>query len=65
MKTLELNQMENLTGGRDCDGQATSALLATAGATVAVLTAGTGVLLLSLASFFVSWNNLGNCAARE
>ncbi len=61
MKTLELNQMERVNGGADCEGQVTASLLASAALISAAVIAGPFGLALASASFLVSWNNLGNC----
>ena len=61
MKTLELNQMENIEGGNDCSGQVNAALLASAAFVFAAFVAGPFGLLLAGASYFVAWDNLGDC----
>ncbi|WP_430408584.1 hypothetical protein [Kordia sp.] len=67
MKTLELNQMQNLQGGDDgyCTGSAAQVLLTTGVLFFSVATGGLGAILAAGAAWYLTMDSIGNGACYE
>jgi hypothetical protein len=65
MKKLELNQMENLEGGKYCTKEATGILLATGTLFFVAATGGLGAFALAGFSFYLSIDSAasGSCTS--
>lgn len=60
MKTLELNQMENLEGGKYCTKETAGMLLAVGGLAVTVATGGLFAIAVAGFSFYLSVDSVAN-----
>ena len=65
MKKLELNQMENLEGGKYCTKEAVGVLLATGSLIFAAATGGLGALAIAGFSYYLQMDSIksGSCTS--